>query len=211
MKNIYFAGALFTHKDLVGNKQLAEKIDLMSGDLHCILPQELEQRDTSPISIRDHDIKALMECDLGLFNFDGTEVDSGTVVEFMLMKFLDIPCVILRTDFRAAGDGGDPWNLMMSFYPRTKNVILDSLGFIQEQMNSGIDPNDACNNLLGHTAVLIIKGFNELEKTTPILEGDSRFNTYEWVRKMVGESFNSIVSEDDIVDIIASKISKGVL
>jgi hypothetical protein len=35
-----------------------------------------------------------------LFLYNGTELDSGTVVEFMFSKFADIPSVIVRTDFR---------------------------------------------------------------------------------------------------------------
>ena len=44
----------------------------------------------------------MIECDLALFNFDGTELDSGTVVEFILAKFLDVPSVIMRSDLRSS-------------------------------------------------------------------------------------------------------------
>lgn len=55
------------------------------------------------IDIRNRDIKAVMEADLVFFNFDGTDLDSGTVVEFMIAKMLDIPAVLLRTDCRNGG------------------------------------------------------------------------------------------------------------
>jgi len=42
----------------------------------------------------------LLNCDLALFNFDGPELDLGTVVEFLFAKFADIPALILRMDFR---------------------------------------------------------------------------------------------------------------
>ena len=67
-------------------------------------PQDLEQRDIEPMGIRDQDLKAVMECDLALFNFDGSELPPGAVIEYMYAKMLDIPAVILRTDFRHGGD-----------------------------------------------------------------------------------------------------------
>ena len=73
---------------------------------------------------------------MALFNFDGSDLDSGTVVEFVYAKLLDIPAVILRTDFRGGGDqdtDGDAWNLMASFYPRTRNVTLNAMAWYQEE------------------------------------------------------------------------------
>ena len=85
--------------------------------------------------IRDKDIVTLIGCDLALFNFDGPELDSGTVAEFMFAKFADIPSLLLRTDFRRGGDQGeDPWNLMMSFYPRTRTLCLNSLEIYKEAL-----------------------------------------------------------------------------
>lgn len=126
---VYFASELFNLKHLIGNAYLAEAIfEKSHGKYLCILPQNLEHRRTTAQNIRDADIRALLSCDLALFNYDGTELDSGTVVEFMLAKFADIPSVILRSDFRHAGDQiGDPWNLMSSFYPRTTTVVLNSM------------------------------------------------------------------------------------
>jgi hypothetical protein len=70
--------------------------------------------DRDPQTIRDGDLTSLLGCDIGLFLYDGTELDSGTVVKFMFSKFADIPSVIVRTDFRNAGNSisGDPWNLV---------------------------------------------------------------------------------------------------
>ena len=120
---IYFAGPLFDHKILQGNALLASHIENVSqGRYRCVLPQNLEQRGVSSLEIRDQNLRALMQCDLALFNFDGSDLDSGTVAEYMYAKTLDIPSVILRTDFRYGGDQepeGNPWNIMVSFYPRT--------------------------------------------------------------------------------------------
>ena len=133
---IYFGGSLFNHKDLTGNALLAENIEKSSGNSYrCCLPQNVEQHQTTALDIRNKDIAKLIECDLGLFNFDGTELDAGVVAEFMLAKFLDIPTVILRSDFRTCGEkeiGGEDWNFMCSFYPRTRVVKFNSIQFYQE-------------------------------------------------------------------------------
>lgn len=64
-----------------------------------------------------------------LARFDGLELDSGTVVEFMLAKNLGKPAVILRSDFRglASEHLEDPYNLMVKGWPRTVEVHTDSL------------------------------------------------------------------------------------
>ncbi|MEO5957542.1 MAG: nucleoside 2-deoxyribosyltransferase, partial [Opitutaceae bacterium] len=127
---VYLGGELFSLKHLIGNAWLAEAIyEKSHGQFRCVLPQDFsELRGRSARTIRDHNLRALVECDLALFNFDGSDLDSGTIVEFMLAKFADIPAVLLRTDIRNAGDKrAVPWNLMASFFPRTANVIVASL------------------------------------------------------------------------------------
>ena len=67
--------------------------------------------------IKDQDMMTLMNSEVAIFAFDS--VDSGTVVEFMLAKQLDIPAVIVRTDFRGGSGeesndaGNNKWNLMV--------------------------------------------------------------------------------------------------
>ncbi|KAI7305861.1 hypothetical protein KC315_g14472, partial [Hortaea werneckii] len=142
----YHAGPLFSIADLHTNTLLARAIAHHShGKFVPILPQDLEQRgDVTPHGIRDKDLRALLSCDLALFTYDGAELDSGTVVEFMMAKFADVPAVILRSDFRGGGDqhqhpqqqqgngkgkdgAGQPWNLMSSFWPRTEAVVVDAM------------------------------------------------------------------------------------
>src|SRR3989338_8949095 len=128
-KTIYFAGELFSLKHLLGNATLAHRIQTRSkGHFTCILPQSIEQRGITAVDIRNQDIAQLIRADFCLCNFDGTEVDAGTVVEFMIAKFLDIPTVVVRTDFRKAGDHeGGHWNLMMNGYPRTRVLTYDAM------------------------------------------------------------------------------------
>ena len=125
---VYFAGELFSLKHLIGNAWLAEAIyEKSHGKFRCLLPQDFVWRGRGPRAVRDGNFCALVACDLALFNYDGTDLDSGTVAEFMFAKFADIPAVLLRTDLRHASDWrGEPWNLMTSFFPRTATVVVPS-------------------------------------------------------------------------------------
>src|SRR6202023_480031 len=154
MVSVYFAGELFSLKHLVGNAALADAIAKLSGGrFACVLPQTLEDRAMIAHEIRDQDIVALAGCDLAVFNFDGPELDSGTVAEFMLAKFADIPSLLLRTDFRRGGDQGvDPWNLMMSFYPRTRTLCLNSMEIYKKASCAGVPPAPAGQRLIEEVA-----------------------------------------------------------
>jgi nucleoside 2-deoxyribosyltransferase len=203
---VYFASELFSLKHLIGNAWLAEAIyEHSQGRLLCVLPQNLEQRDNTARSIRDQDIRTLLECDLGLFNYDGTELDSGTVVEFMFAKFADIPSVILRSDFRHGGDQrGDPWNLMTSFYPRTANVIIDSLGLYKRSMrghrrstldeivrlagqHSSVDAQLMC----GQIARACVRALDRVAGMEPRMPRHLREEVYNWLALMPGLKGNT--------------------
>ena len=168
---IYFAGDLFDHKDLIGNALLASYIDKLSdGNYKCILPQDFEVADGRAKDIRDNDLKQVLECDLALFNFDGAELDSGTVVEYMYAKFLDKPSVIIRTDFRASGDqeDGDPWNLMCSFYPRTKVIKLNAMAEFHRVNSESLD--DKITQIYTRLATQIINAFDEVIKQESLFD-----------------------------------------
>ena len=131
---VYFAGDLFDAKDLCGNLMLASAIERISGNRYKImLPQdgECEVAERTSQSIRDADFELLYACDCIVANFDGCDLDSGTVVEFCFAKMTDMPAVLLRTDFRDGGDhtlpDGEPWNLMCSHYPRTKVLHINAM------------------------------------------------------------------------------------
>jgi nucleoside 2-deoxyribosyltransferase len=201
---VYFASELFSLKHLVGNSYLAEAIyEKSHGKYLCVLPQNIEQRRTLPHSIRDADIQTLLECDLGLFNYDGTELDSGTVVEFMFAKFADIPSVILRSDFRQGGDQDtDPWNLMTSFYPRTTNVVLNSIGLYKTAMqnrlrsatrrgklddivrlagqHSSADAQAMCEQI----AATCVRALDRVVAIEPVMPKYLREEVYQWLALM---------------------------
>ncbi|RMZ82258.1 hypothetical protein DV738_g1902, partial [Chaetothyriales sp. CBS 135597] len=199
----YHAGPLFTLAELHSNKLLASRIQALSLSSALSsssstvepnaaifipkLPQDLEPRSLHPHSIRDSDLLALLSCDLALFTYDGTELDSGTVVEYMVAKFADVPSVILRTDFRGAGDqqGGaagddepDAWNLMSSFWPRTRVVRVDSMAVFKSTGSS--------EKLLDVVAERCVRAMEEVVRLPSSMPKESRKGVLEWLKVMPG-------------------------
>lgn len=199
--NIYFAGELFTHKDLAGNAMLAEAISELSEHRYCsVLPQNFEQRHIEARRIRDQDLLNLLESDLALFCFDGTELDSGTVVEFMTAKFADIPSVVLRTDYRSKGVGDQedyPWNLMASFYPRSEVEVLDAMGIYQKifkefPLTDAGDiliekrSSDVAQTMIQVVAQAIVDAFDRVLEQRPVLPAASAEAVYDWLGRFAG-------------------------
>jgi len=223
---VYFASELFSLKHLIGNAYLAEAIyEKSHGRYLCVLPQNLEQRGNTAQSIRDQDILTLLQCDLGLFNYDGTELDSGTVVEFMFAKFADIPSVILRSDFRHGGDQrADPWNLMTSFYPRTANIIVDSLGLYKTTMkNRRTQPRDEVVRLAGQhssadaqhmcerIAEACVRALDRVAALDPVMPKYLREEVYSWLALMPGFRGKEKALRKQLEAILEHKAGRGLL
>jgi nucleoside 2-deoxyribosyltransferase len=208
---VYFAGELFSSKHLVGNAALADAIAKASDmNFVCTLPQALEDRDLGAHDIRDQDFVTLISSDLAIFNFDGPELDSGTVAEFLFAKFADIPSLLLRTDFRRGGDqGDDPWNLMISFYPRTKTLCLNSMELYKKALSLGMSPVQAGQSLVEQVAVEAIKELELLSKSPPTLSNELAEPVFRWISKMPG--FNSASSSGKVMAALAEKKAKRLL
>ena len=213
---IYFGGSLFNHKDLTGNALLAEYIETCSGNEYCCcLPQNVEQHQTSALDIRNKDIAKIIECDLGLFHFDGTELDAGVVVEFMLAKFLDIPAVILRSDFRTCGEreiGGEDWNFMCSFYPRTRVVKFNAIQFYQETVENNRNLNETFDMYYGAIARRVIESLDAVRTEPSLLKGNLKKLKilYQWALEFPGGGLEKLIPGSAFVDqILSDKISKG--
>ena len=226
----YFGGELFSGKHLLGNAILAEAIyNRSEGRYQAILPQNLEQRDTTPHAIRDQDIRALLACDLGLFHYDGPELDSGTVVEFLFAKFADIPSVLVRSDFRNGGDQagvGDPWNLMSSYFPRTANVVLDAMAMYQQGLaasplpGASTESKDTLENnrsgqagrsMIERTADAVIQAFDQVAALPPKLPAAMRETVYHWLALMPGFKQGEEAQVADLLVRCAAKQAKGLL
>lgn len=212
---IYFAGDLFDHKDLIGNALVASYIGKVSdGRYRCVLPQDLEQTSGRAVEIRNQDLTTLLECDLAIFNFDGTELDSGTVVEFMYAKMLDIPCVILRSDFRSSGDQGkegDDWNLMASFYPRSVKLQFNAMQWYQEEVAKGAALQTVTDRLYTRIASVMVDALDQARAQPPILSGTAEEITkvYAWALKFPGGGLTE--ASIDLDRTVQRKIDLGIL
>lgn len=190
----YHAGPLFTVAELHTNTLLSQAIQrTSSGKFIPILPQDLEQRDLSPHAIRDEDLRALLSCDLAMFTYDGAELDAGTVVEFMVAKMADIPAVILRSDFRGAGDQGstgDPWNLMSSSWPRTVGVSVDSMVEYKSALATSMGDSQAVINpgelMVDRVAQKVVDAFDKVLQEPPRMPKELRESVYRWLALMPG-------------------------
>jgi nucleoside 2-deoxyribosyltransferase len=205
--SVYFAGELFNAKHLAGNAGLAAVIQRRSnGQFVCVLPQTMESREEGAHFIRDEDLEHLICSDIAIFNFDGSEIDSGTVVEFLVAKFADIPALLLRTDFRRGGDQGqDPWNLMLSFYPRTKTCCLDSMALYKTALAQGLDPSSAADWMLDQIATQVVRELEQLVQLKPILTSELTNPVHDWLVQFPG--FRSPESITRIRQALARKSS----
>ncbi|KIY02505.1 uncharacterized protein Z520_00970 [Fonsecaea multimorphosa CBS 102226] len=194
----YHAGPLFTIAELHTNALLAQAIQgRSSGKFIPVLPQDLEQRDQSPHSIRDEDLRALFSCDMALFTYDGADLDPGTVVEYMAAKMADIPAVVLRTDFRGAGDQslrGDAWNLMSSNWPRTVGVVVHAMvGYKTslQRAQAGAEGSQDMVRTVGEymiedVAQKVVDAFEKVLKEPPRMPKELRESVYQWLALMPG-------------------------
>lgn len=221
--SVYFAGELFSAKHLYGNVLLAEELyELSEGRFISVVPQNLEQRETTAHSIRDQDIRTCLSCDIGLFHYDGPELDSGTVVEFLFAKFADIPSVLLRTDFRKGGDqGNDPWNLMTSFFPRTEVVTLDAMSIYKEAFaENQASASDLLRSKAGSAASAamtrviaqkIVPALDRVLAIPPILTRDKATAIYEWLAIMPGFQNGSKTNAEFVLDQLQTKLARKLL
>ena len=205
--NIYHAGDLFDFKHLSGNLLLSDAIRKVSrGFYRTVLPQNAEGNQLRNTSIRNGDLELVMSCHLALFNFDGTDLDSGTVVEFMIAKMLDIPCVLLRTDFRNAGDQsvcGDPWNLMCSDYPRSLTVRIHAMN-LYHQCETSLD---GLNAYLDEIASQVISGLDRVRAMPSLFHGDQEKagEVYSWVVRACGNELDKLLTRERIAQIVKEK------
>lgn len=186
---VYLAGELFDLKHLAGNALLAESLETVSnGRYRPILPQDLELPSLEPKVIRDMDYAALLGCDAAIFQFDGSDLDSGTVAEFMTAKFADIPSVLLRTDFRRAGDrNSNPWNLMCDSFPRTESLVVDAMVLYSKEMEKGwMLASEVVKVVAYQVAAQLVEKLDTAISTAAVL-GESE---NEEARRLIGKTYD---------------------
>ena len=197
--SVFFGGELFNLKHIIGNAYLAEAIyEKSHGRYLCALPQDFDPRGTAARSIRDHHIRMLVGSDLALFSFDGPDLDSGTVAEFMLAKFADIPSVILRSDRRGASDRSPQWNPMANYFPRTIILTLDGLASykailrkrqrrIDEVMRlAGQHSSADAQRMCDEVAAAVVRALDRVREAEPVMPRHLREEVYNWIPMMPG-------------------------
>lgn len=223
--NIYFAGELFTHKDLAGNAMLAEAISELSDQRYCcVLPQNLAHPDRSPRELRDQNLLNLLESDLALFSFDGAELDAGTLVEYLFAKFADIPSAIVRTDFRTGmGDAVDyPWNLMVCFFPRTEVEIIDAMSVYQnifkefpitEASDMMIEKrsSDVAKTMVRVIAQAVIDAFDRVREKPNLMTAEQSEAIYGWLATMPGFEMEPGRAGQILKQALARKRERGLI
>ena len=214
----YFAGSLFTGRELCGNAHLAEAIHRLSeGRYQAVMPQDTEFRDFSSQGIRDDDLRQVFKTALGIFQLDGTELDSGTVVEFMTAKMADVPALLLRTDFRSAGDHvQDPWNLMVSNYPRTEILVLNSMELYKKGLNGNGSPSakqsvEAAACMTDTIAKQVIVKLDALMKQPSIMPKDVQETVFKWLAHFPGFKRGVDEMEKFTAEVLKAKQVAGLL
>ena len=206
-KKIYFAGGLFDHKELAGNMLLAKKIEQLSaGRYQVLLPQDFESAQTDATSVRNNDYKLLMACDLIVANFDGVELDSGTVAEFCCAKMLDLPAVLFRTDFRNGVERPGavvPWNLMISAYPRTVNLIING-------MDELVRHDRDLEKYHAAIAERIIAAADEAVAAKSLLPPEDLLKHYQRTLQLLGGGMSSLFTDEELQALVAEKIQNGI-
>ncbi|OUW17509.1 MAG: hypothetical protein CBD18_04385 [Opitutales bacterium TMED158] len=184
--SVYMAGELFDLKHLSGNALLAEALEEVSeGRYAPLLPQDLELPSLDAKAIRDVDYRALLKCDAAVFQFDGSDLDSGTVAEFMAAKFADIPSVLLRTDLRRSGDRNErPWNLMCDSFPRTEALVVDAMSlYSKAREEGGLLATESTRAVSREIATLLSKSLDTAMSAAPILDESDRSTSLELIAK----------------------------
>lgn len=212
--SVYFAGDLWTHKDLIGNALLADYILQVSGGRYqCVLPQDLEEPVHRTVDLRNVDLKHVMTSDMAIFNFDGANLDSGTIVEFIYAKMLDVPCVVLRTDFRAAGEGNadqDPWNLMASHWPRSRVLKLHGMAEYQKARATG-PLHDAIDTLYRKMAAQVIENLDAVREEAPLASPGCVASLFEWALTFPGADYRQLFANSEVQRLLEIKAAKGLL
>jgi hypothetical protein len=135
----------------------------------------------------------------------------------MYAKTLDIPAVILRTDFRQGGDQepeGNPWNIMVSFYPRTFALHLDAMQRYTDALSEGGSAQEVSARIQQRIATEVVGLLDTVREETPVLQGGKAAaqGIYSWALQLAGGSLADLASDARIVRrVVERKIEMGLL
>ncbi len=201
---VYWAGPLFTAAELSSNVQIKSAVEAsLQGRVRCTLPQSLMIPVVDERNIRNSDLKVLSRSDALIIWFEGAELDAGTVVEFTVAKFLDIPVVIVRTDPRREGTEGEidrRYNLMAKNWPRTEVVVVHSIALYQTELQKLVAPGASATleqevtaqaNLRGNIAAKISEALTKVLASKPVLSTEERARQLELLPAIAGGGFGN--------------------
>jgi nucleoside 2-deoxyribosyltransferase len=229
---IYSAGGLFTQDELATNIMIKEAVwRLSNGKFQLFLPQsrELQELDQPNLEayIRNTDLLEVVKADILLVRFDGLELDSGTVVEYMMAKFLGKPTVILRSDFRSVSflPLCEPYNSMVKNWPRTIEIHLNSFGiwaelFSAERLAHG--DSESLQGLMNAELGTLQKSVDEVAKQViaaleAVIEMKSPYPpeyqevVYQAARFSPGSGFDQLLTASELGKIIQRLRRNGTL
>jgi nucleoside 2-deoxyribosyltransferase len=229
---VYAAGGIFTQHELATNVFIKDAVwRLSNGKFELALPQSKESRelDRSDIAayIRNVDLIQVIKSDLVIARFDGLELDAGTIIEFMLAKFLGKPTVILRCDSRGLGGESldEPYNLMVKNWPRTAEVHFDSLikftgGYAEESKMLGAVPT--FQSAIKAELKTVMRGIDEIAQRIiggleTVLEMKSPYPdeyqeiVYKIIRHSPGSGFEQLISDEDLTRLVQKFRKSGTL
>jgi nucleoside 2-deoxyribosyltransferase len=229
---VYSAGGLFTQDELATNILIKEAVwRLSNGRFQLYLPQSVEllelDRPDVEAYLRNVDLLAVVKSDIILARFDGLEVDSGTMVEFVIAKSLGKPTVILRCDFRRlSGTGrGEPYSLMAKNWPRTVEVYLDSFviwASLFAQERQALDDSDTfqatmkaemgtVQKSVDEIAKQVIAGLEAVIKMESPYPPEYREVVYQASRFSPGSGFDELLTTSELGEIIQRLSKNGTL
>lgn len=211
---IYWAGDLFDHKDLSGNMLLAQAVEEVSNNKYLpMLPQDGEVNKKRSMDIRDGDFDLLLSCDVFLGNFDGPDLDSGTVAEFLFAKMVDMPSVLLRTDFRCPAESAtspDPWNLMCSGYPRTSTLVLHGMHLWHQAQEQGEKGELLVKKYHRLIAEKIVKELDKVLLMKPVFTREELPEACIHTLKAVGGTLPLYWNREKLEALLEEKFSKNI-
>jgi nucleoside 2-deoxyribosyltransferase len=229
---IYAAGGLFNQHELATNVWIKEAVSRLSGGrFQLFLPQSRELRDLDrpdvKAYIRNDDLVHVVKADILLARFDGLDLDSGTVVEYMAAKTLGKPTVIWRTDFRrqSAKSLSEPYNLMVENWPRTLEIRMDAFVMytgllVQERraLGEGDTFEDTMQAELGtvqkcvdEVARKLIDGLEVVLQMESPYPPEVQETVYRTFRHSPGSGFDQMLTEEELDEIIQRLRRNGTL
>ncbi len=229
---IYSAGGLFTQDELATNVLLKEAVwRLSNGKFQLFLPQSREVQELNRADIEAHirntDLLEVMKADILLGRFDGPELDSGTVMEFAMAKFLGKPAVILRCDFRQVvfiGTCG-PYNSMVKNWPRTVEIQVHSFkiwGELLSKERQDFETKETLKDLMrfemstlqasiDEIAGQVISGLEAVIAIPSPYPSEYQEMVYRAARLSLGSNFYQLLSTKELNEIIKRLRYNGTL